>query len=373
MKIKSEEQKYPNTGLVYHENYLLHEHSPTHPERRERLMYTMDQLEEEGIFDLPQIKTYKPEKASEKQLKRVHTEKYLRELKNMAETNTGTAIDNEGETIIQDITYEQSKLAAGGAIKGGDIVLNNKVDHSFVMSRPGGHHAFADHGHGFCFTNNVSIMIKHIQEVHNVEKVLVWDWDAHHFDGTQSIFYNDPSVLTISTHQDGRTLFPGTGFINETGEGKGEGYNINVPIPRRTSDKGYLKVVKEIFKPIAKEFNPDVMVIQAGQDNHFTDPITNLNLTAEGYGKMMEIAVNTAKKITDKKIISILGGGYGIEGGLPYTNLAVIASLAELNTENIKEPKNYKKPNPKAKINKIEKIIKKVKNTHSKKWSSLRN
>lgn len=361
--------KEPNTGIVYHENYLLHEHSPTHPERRERLMYTMDQLKEEGIFNLPQIKTYKPKKASKKELKRVHTENYLNELKQMSKSNSGTPIDNEGETIIQEITYEQAKLAAGGAIKGGEIVMNEKVNHSFVMARPGGHHAFKDHGHGFCFTNNISIMIKHIQETHDVNKVLVWDWDAHHFDGTQSIFYKDPSVLTISTHQDGRTLFPGTGFINETGKGKGNGYNINVPIPRKTSDKGYLKIVKEIFEPLAREFDPDIMVIQAGQDNHFTDPITNLNLTARGYSKMMNIAVKTAKKICDNKIIAILGGGYGIEGGLPYTNLAVIASLAELNTENIREPNNYKKPNPKAKIDKVEKIIRKVKKTHSRTWN----
>lgn len=357
-----------NTGLVYHENYLLHENTPTHPERRERLMYTMDQLWEEGVLNLPQIKIYRPSKTSREELLRVHTEDYLRELERMAEERGGSAIDTEGETIMQEVTFEQSRLAAGGAILGGEIVMEEEVNHSFVLARPGGHHAFADHGHGFCFTNNISIMIKHILDVYDLNRVLLWDWDAHHFDGTQSIFHDDPSVLTISTHQDGKTLFPGTGFPEEIGEGEGKGFNVNVPLPPKTSDVGYLKVVNEIFEPLARQFEPDVLVIQAGQDNHFTDPITNLNLTAQGYAKMMNTAVKTASELCDEKIISILGGGYGIEGGLPYTNLAVIASLIGLDTSNIREPKNYSPPNLESNVKQVEKIIERVKTTQSRYW-----
>ncbi len=356
------------TGVVYHENYLLHEHSPTHVERRERLMYTMDQLEEEGVFDLPQVEVFKPSKASRGELERIHTENYLDRLERMSRGGGEKALDVEGDTIVQEITYEQSKLAAGGVIMGGRLVLDDVVDHSFVMARPGGHHAFPNRGHGFCFTNNTSIMIKHIQEEYDVDRVLVWDWDAHHFDGTQSIFYDDPSVLTISTHQSGRTLFPGTGFVREVGEGPGEGYNVNVPLPPRTSDKGYLKVVREIFLPLARMYDPEIMILEAGQDNHFTDPITNLSLTAQGYAEMMDIAVDTASELCDDKIVSVLEGGYGIEGGLPYTNLAVIARLAGLDTENIREPKNYRKPTPGKYLDRIEKIIEKVKETQSRYW-----
>lgn len=355
-------------GLVYHQNYLLHEHSPTHPERRERLMYTMDQLEEEGIFDFPQIKVYTPEKAKRKEILRVHSEEYLKELENLSKRERGAPIDKEGETIMQNVTFEQAKLAAGGAILGGELVMRGEVEHSFVMSRPGGHHAFRDHGHGFCFLNNISIMIKHIQEAYGLNKILVWDWDAHHFDGTQSIFYDDPTVLTISTHQDGRTLFPGTGFPEEKGEGQGEGFNVNVPLPPGTSDEGYIEVVNEIFVPLAEEFNPDVLVIQAGQDNHFTDPITNLGITARGYSKMMDIAVENASKLCEEKIISVLSGGYGIEGGLPYTNLAVIASLGGLDTSHIREPKNYNAPQPGKNLDRVEKVIEKVKRIHSEYW-----
>lgn len=351
------------TGLVYHQGYLHHEHSPTHPERRERLMYTMDQLEEEGIFGLPGLEVYEPRKASRTELLRVHSEEYLDRLQG---TLGGRAIDREGETIMQEVTYEQARLAAGGAIVGGELVMDGKVNRSFVMARPGGHHAFRDYGHGFCFTNNTSIMIKHIQKIYGVKRVLLWDWDAHHFDGTQSIFYNDHSVLTISTHQDGRSLFPGTGYADEVGEREGEGYNVNVPLPPRNSDEGYLKVVKEIFVPLAEEFKPDVMVLEAGQDNHFTDPITSLTLTARGYSQMMDIAVDTASRLCNGKIVAVMGGGYGIEGGLPYTNLAVIASLAGLDTSHIREPGNYQLPDPNRYVDVVERIISQVKSIQSK-------
>ena len=352
------------TALVYHQDYLLHENSPTHPERRERLMYTMDQLQEEGVFELPQIELHRPGKATEEQLLRVHSRAYLDELRELSRREGG-AIDREGETIMQEVTYEQARLAAGGAIMGGSLVMEGRVPHSFVMARPGGHHAFRDHGHGFCFINNVSTMIRHVQQTHGLDRILLWDWDAHHFDGTQSIFYDDPGVLAISTHQDGRTLFPGTGFIDEVGTGDGEGYTVNVPLPPYTSDTGYLRVVEDVFVPLAESYDPQLMVIQAGQDNHFTDPITQLNLTAGGYARMMDIAVETAGRLCGNRVVAIMGGGYGIEGGLPYTNLAVIASLAGEDTSHIREPANYPLPDPDRNLDLVEGIIDRVREVHS--------
>jgi len=349
------------TGIVYHEDYLMHEHSPTHPERRERLAYTMDQLEEEGIFDIPDIRLFSPRKAGKEELLLVHSEKYLDRLERMSRISSGTPIDRERETILQSGTYEQARLAAGGAITGGELVMEKKVDHAFVMARPGGHHAFRDRGHGFCFLNNTAVMIRYLQKKFGLRRILLWDWDAHHFDGTQSIFYEDPSVLTISIHQDGRTLFPGTGFPDEVGRGEGEGYNVNIPIPPGTSDEGYLLVIREILVPLSESYRPELMVIEAGQDNHFTDPITSLNLTAAGYAHMMNIAVDTAGKLCNDRLVAVLCGGYGIEGGLPYTNLAVIAALAGLDTSNIREPSNYDIPDRGKNIEAVREIIKTVK------------
>ncbi len=326
-------------------------------------MYTMDQLEEEGIFELPEITVYEPHKATMEDLLRVHSRDYINRLAGMGK---GLAIDREGETIAQDVTFEQARLAAGGAILGGELIVEEKIDHSFVMARPPGHHASASHGHGFCFLNSTAIMIRYLQEKHGIERVLIWDWDAHHFDGTQSIFYEDPSVLTISTHQSGKTLFPGTGFIEEVGLGEGEGYNVNVPLPPETSNEGYLKVVNEVFIPLAREFKPDMLVVEAGQDNHFTDPITMLDLTAQGYAQLMENAVDMASELCDNRLVAVLEGGYGVEGGLPYTNLAVIASLAGLDTTSIREPENYQLPDRNANLDVIEKIIGKVREVISK-------
>ncbi|MDY7081487.1 MAG: histone deacetylase, partial [Halobacteria archaeon] len=278
-------------GLVYHENYLLHEHSPTHPERRERLMYTMDQLEEEGIFEMPQIDIVEPSPASMEDLLRVLERSYLENLRGMSGRGKGSL---SVDTHVSEHTWEGARLAAGGLMLAGELVVEGEYNESFALARPPGHHAFADDGHGFCFVNNTAVMVRYVQEVLGVDDVLIWDWDAHHFDGTQSIFYDDPSVMTISTHQSGRTLFPGTGFPDEVGEEEGEGYNVNVPLMPKTGAEGYMKVVEEIFEPIARQYDPDLMFIEAGQDNHFTDPLTDLGVTAQGYAKLMEKAVDTA-------------------------------------------------------------------------------
>ena len=328
-------------ALVYHDDYLLHENTPTHPERRERLTYTMDQLREEGVLDHTDVELVEPEAVTEDEILRVHTPDYVGRLKKMSEEGGGALTV---DTHVSEHTWDSARLAAGGVTDAVDRVLKGDNQTSFVMSRPGGHHAFADHAHGFCFTNNTAVALKHAQEVYDLDRILLWDWDAHHFDGTQSVFYDDPSVLTMSTHQTGRTLFPGTGYTDEVGEDEGEGYNVNVPLLPKTGDEGYERVVDEVFEPIARQYDPDLLFVEAGQDNHFTDPITDLGVTAQGYASLMNSAVETAEDVCDGRVVASLAGGYGVEGGLPYTNLAVIASLAGLDTSNVREPATYEPP-----------------------------
>lgn len=328
-------------ALVYHEDYLLHEHTPTHPERRERLTYTMDQLREEGVLKHPSVEVVEPERVDESEMSRVHTREYIEKLKHLSDEGEGAL---SADTHVSEHTWRSALLAAGGVVEGVERVLDGENDSSFVMSRPGGHHAFADSAHGFCFTNNTAVALRKAQEDHGVDRILLWDWDAHHFDGTQSIFYDDPSVLTMSTHQTGRTLFPGTGYSDEIGEGDGEGYNVNVPLMPKTGDDGYRQVVREVFEPIARQYDPDLIFVEAGQDNHFTDPITDLGVTAQGYVDLMDAAVETAAEVCDGRLVASLAGGYGIEGGLPYTNLGVIASLAGMDTSNVREPATYEPP-----------------------------
>ncbi|MFW6458236.1 MAG: histone deacetylase [Halodesulfurarchaeum sp.] len=328
-------------GLIYHDAYLRHEHTPTHPERRERLQYTMDQLREEGVLDDPAVDRLDPFEVTDEQIGRVHTDSYVDRLWSMSETGSGRL---SADTHVSEHTWATAKLAAGGVLRGLEAVESSEVDSAFVMSRPGGHHAFADDGHGFCYLNNTAVAIRHLQATTDVDRVLIWDWDAHHGDGTQSIFYEDPSVLVMSTHQDGRTLFPGTGTVEDVGVGAGKGYNVNVPLPPKTTDEAYLRVVSEVFEPIAEQFDPDIVFVEAGQDNHFTDPITDLGVTAQGYAALMKSAVTVADRLADGDIVASLAGGYGIEGGLPYTNLAVIATLLDYETEFIREPAIYEPP-----------------------------
>ena len=328
-------------GLIYHEAYLRHEHTPTHPERRERLQYTMDQLREEGVLDDPAVRRLEPVEVTDEQIARVHTDAYVDRLRSMSVTGSGRL---SADTHVSEHTWATAKLAAGGVLRGLEAVEDGTVENAFVMSRPGGHHAFADDGHGFCYLNNTAVAIRHLQATTDVDRVLIWDWDAHHGDGTQSIFYEDPSVLVMSTHQDGRTLFPGTGAVEEVGDGDGAGYNVNVPLPPKTTDEAYLRVVEEIFEPIAEQYDPDLVFVEAGQDNHFTDPITDLGVTAQGYVALMKAAVDVAERMAGGDVVASLAGGYGIEGGLPYTNLAVIATLLGYETSYIREPAIYEPP-----------------------------
>ena len=344
-------------ALVYHEDYLLHEHTPTHPERRERLQYTMDQLREEGLLNDPAVAITEPTEATDEQIRRVHNKEYVQKLQSMSERGSGML---SRDTHVGTHTWETAKLAAGGVVTGLESVMSGDHDSAFVMARPGGHHAFRYRGHGFCYLNNTAIGLKHIREVFDLDRILIWDWDAHHGDGTESIFYDDPEVLVMSTHQSGRTLFPGTGDVEDVGEGDGEGYNINVPLPPQTGDDEYARVVDEIFWPIARQYDPDLVFIEAGQDNHFTDPITDLGVTAQGYVTLMESAVEAAETLTNGDIVASLAGGYGIEGGLPYTNLAVIASLLGYDTGSIREPAIYEPPSYKPDVDDVIEYVKRV-------------
>lgn len=357
------------TGIVFHEEYLKHEQSPTHPERRERLAYTMDQLREEGIFESEQIVLLEPFKASLDDVLEVHTEEYVRFLER--ESKRGGIIDFD--TNIPIGVFDRALLAAGGAIRAAQAVLNKECENAFAMIRPPGHHAKPYIGAGFCYLNNMAIMVKWLLK-QGFERITILDWDAHHGDGTQEIFYSDDRVLFISTHQ--MPLYPGTGYPEECGVGRGEGYTVNIPLPPGTGDEGYMMVIDEIIEPIVDEFEPQFIAISAGQDNHFTDPITSLALTARGYAEMMRRAVKMSMKHCDGRLVAVLEGGYSVEGALPYTNLGIIAAMAGFDLSAIREPENYlpellwrKRDSA---LVKLRHNIEDVKRVHSKYWKCFK-
>ncbi|MDR3319956.1 MAG: histone deacetylase [Desulfovibrio sp.] len=288
--------------------------SATHPEREERLLYTRDQLQEEGLFDIPGISEHRPEFAARADLARAHFC-----LPDVAAVSTDSHL-----------------AAAGAAITAARLVMEKKETRAFSLARPPGHHAMrVVHGNrGFCNINNEAVMVEYIRDHWprpdgRPLRVAIVDTDVHHGDGTQDIFWNDPHTLFISLHQDGRTLYPGTGFPQECGGPSALGRTINIPLPPETSDEGYLYAVEKAVLPMLAEFKPDIVVNSAGQDNHFTDPLANMRLSARGYA-----ALNRALNPD----IAVLEGGYAICGALPYVNIGICLALAGLPCEDIREP-----------------------------------
>ncbi len=283
--------------------------SPTHPEREERLLYTKDQLIEEGLEDVGNIFFFNPELADYHDIDRVHL-----------------CVPSSAKLLT-----ESHLISTGGAIRAARAVMEKEVEKSFAVVRPPGHHAmqtvFGDRG--FCIVNIEAIMVEHVRRHYGVRKVAIIDTDCHHGDGTQDIFYNDPDTLFVSIHQDGRTLYPGSGFLDEMGGPNAIGTTINIPLPPNTSDGGFLYTIKEMVLPILDDFKPQLIINSAGQDNHYSDPITNMNFSAQGYAELTSLL---------KADIAVLEGGYSIEGALPYVNTGIILAMAGLDYNNLSEP-----------------------------------
>lgn len=283
--------------------------SPTHPEREERLLYTQDQIFEEGIQDIKGIEMFNPIVAKEKDIQRVHF-----------------CVPN-----VKSRLTESHFISVGGAIRAAHSVMNKEVDKAFALVRPPGHHAhrvvYGDRG--FCVINIEAIMLERMRQEFGPLKVAIVDTDCHHGDGTEDIYWNDKDTLFISFHQDGRTLYPGTGAIEDFGGPSAYGYNVNIPLPPQTGAEGFLYVLNNVVMPILDDYKADIIINSAGQDNHYSDPITNMNFTAQGYAKLTHIL---------NPDIAVLEGGYSIEGALPYMNLGIILAMAGLDYSNVHEP-----------------------------------
>ncbi|WP_088227671.1 histone deacetylase [Desulfosporosinus sp. FKB] len=283
----------------------------SHPEREERLLYTQEQLFEEGILDLPQVKQFTPRVAS------------------LADVAQAQALFPTPSLYPE--TLDPHLIAAGSAILLGEARIRGEISNGFVLVRPPGHHSGATvwGNRGFCTINNEAILINQLRARYGIKKIAIVDTDVHHGDGTQDIFYHDPNILFISLHQDGRTLYPGSGFIDEQGGPNAWGQTLNIPLPPGTGDEGYHYVLETWVLPRLQAFKPELIINSAGQDNHFTDPLASMNLTASGYGKITELL---------QPDLAVLEGGYSIEGALPFVNLAILLALAGEDYHYVREP-----------------------------------
>lgn len=283
--------------------------SPGHPERQERLLYTRDQLEEEGLFDCEEIREYRPRLATIEDLQRAHI----------------------GVPTISRLITPAHLTSAGGCLTAADAVMRGEVKRAFALVRPPGHHAMrVVHGiRGFCTVNIEAIMVEYLRSQYGIKKVAVVDTDVHHGDGSQDVFYHDPDTLYISFHQDGRTLYPGTGFPEEAGSPAAWGTNLNLPLLPGTGDEGLHRLFDGLIAPVLEDFQPEIIINSAGQDNHFSDPLANMQITAQGYAKL-------ADKL--KADIAVLEGGYSIESALPYVNTGIILAMAGMDYSKVVEP-----------------------------------
>jgi acetoin utilization deacetylase AcuC-like enzyme len=283
--------------------------TPSHPEREERLLYTRDQIVEEGLLDLPNIREYRPQLAKLQDAERVHI----------------------GVPGIAPLITDAHLVSAGGAITAAEAVMRGEVSNAFALVRPPGHHAMrVVHGiRGFCTINIEAIMVEYLRRHYGIKRVAIVDTDVHHGDGTQDIFYHDPDTLFISLHQDGRTLYPGTGAMSELGSPAAFCSTVNIPLPPGTTDKGLHYVLDQLVLPMLEDFKPDMIINSAGQDNHYSDPLANMAITAQGYARLTE------KLRAD---IAVLEGGYSIEDALPYINTGIILAMAGLDYSRVVEP-----------------------------------
>jgi acetoin utilization deacetylase AcuC-like enzyme len=308
---------------VFSDVYLRHLSGNTgHPERPERLLAIRAALEREGV--LAQLSPIAARRVTDEELKLVHTASYIalvrRELSNLQ----GLTDLSTGDTLASPGTLEAAEVAAGGVLSAVDAVMKGTVKNAFVAARPPGHHATPDRGMGFCVFNSVAIAARYLQKVHGVRRVLIVDWDYHHGNGTQDAFYDDDSVFYFSTHHYG--AYPGTGSPQETGSGRGVGTTLNVPLPVGASDAQILEAFESKLVPAARAFRPDFILISAGFDAMRNDLLGKFDVTPQGFAAITKVVVRLAEESAQGRIVSVLEGGYRLDG-LAASVLAHVRAL----------------------------------------------
>ena len=295
------------SGLVTHPDYTDHDTGPAHPEKPDRLRAVLSHLAETGL--MKDAIPIAPRRAEQEWVEKLHAPSYIRRVRESCER--GDRIIDSMDTVICPRSFDVSLLAAGGMLAAVDAVMEGKVADAFCAVRPPGHHALKDVAMGFCLFNNVAIAARYVQERHHLNRVLIIDWDVHHGNGTQDLFYEDPSVFFFSIHQ--YPFYPGTGAAGETGSGEGIGYTLNAPMAAGRTDDDYVKVFEEKLGPAVERFRPDFILVSAGFDAHHADPLGGMNLTESGYARLTDLTRAWAAQHCGGRIVSTLEGGYDLD------------------------------------------------------------
>ncbi len=293
------------TGVVADRRYLKHFAGRSHPERPERIEAMIEMAES---LTRPSLRFMAPREATPEEIASCHTPEYVA---TVAQTASMDRFDFDPDTHSSRDTYETALLSAGGVLTAVEAVMDGAVDNGFAIVRPPGHHALPNRAMGFCFFNNVAIAAKWLIESRGLKRVMIVDWDVHHGNGLQDIFYESPEVLYVSTHQ--FPHYPGTGSLHEIGYGAGIGFNVNAPMPAEFGDAEYLRVFDRLIMPIGRHYKPEFILVSCGFDGHFRDPLAQMHVTDVGFGAMARRVKRLAAECCDGKMVAALEGGYDLE------------------------------------------------------------
>ena len=337
------------SAVVVDNDYLKHDPGEFHPERPERIRVLLDladELDSEKFHILP------PKSATRTDIESCHGPDYINLVESTSKTNH-YALD--GDTLTSRDSFAVGLLAVGGFLQLLDSIAARESRNGFALVRPPGHHALSNRAMGFCLFNTMAIGAEHLKRTYGAKKILIMDWDVHHGNGTQAAFYDDPSVLFISTHQ--YPYYPGTGALNDVGVGAGEGYTVNIPLPAGCADAEYVRVFQDVVVPAARKFEPEWILVSAGFDPHRRDPLGGMGVTEEGFGAMARMLLQLADQYASEKIAFLLEGGYDLAA--LRNSVAAVLGVMQRSTDNHDETSE-------SATDKLEPLLRMIRQVHEK-------
>jgi len=313
-------------GYVYHPIYLKHD-TGQHVEGAGRLEAIISHMEETGLKQ--QLLPIQPRAATVEEIALVHHKRYIEEIRRVGQEGGGWL---DADTVMSPHSYEAAIYAVGGVIKAAEAVMDGEVGSAFALVRPPGHHATVAQAMGFCLFNNVAVAARYALNKYQLERIVIIDFDVHHGNSTHDIFYDDPQVLYISTHQ--YPFYPGTGAVEQTGDGAARGTTVNIPLPAGCGDAEYLLTFDQVIAPAVERFSPQLVLVSAGYDPHWADRLALMQVSTTGFADMVKLIKGWADELCGGRLVLSLEGGYHFRA----LSCSVKATLDVLLGNSIEDP-----------------------------------